>query len=675
MVIATGSYTPMLGVAGVMGQAELSLARRFDELHQLLYTKGGIRPTNAAIEEVTKLVYLRLWATRAGADATIDGVPVAALFQGRVSLDRVVEFAKSAFAIANLSPILGATDASGRVQPLWPIDEPFRLANSEVLDAATELIDEIVTDEQREVSDPLGTAFDAFLSGRYDHSGGLGTFLTPSAIARAMADIAFTLRDPLRHWDRASPVMADPFCGTGRFLVSTFEAAEAAGHSDLLGDLLDFGMIGADQSPTATAKSAINLMLYGASTPHAFHVADSITAPSLDALRGKLQLVLTNPPFGGGKYTSPEGVRRTAREIESLTGKASIDPALAGTVRSLDLLAPDGILGIVLPDGLVDGRQINELLEFRADLRVVANVSLPTATFALSGTVAKTSAVFIQKSRRAPGARTILARVEHVGFVRQAGKAAIDPEGSDVPAVVAAISDAIALDESADPLVQVSKSPLVASVAAGALASLDPSRIDPVAVAARVRLEKQGGVRLADYLTARRKQAQRRVDLGTSFVSVLHVDALGVVSWPDADNYNPTTPGQIAFANEILVSLLNPSKLRAAVVPPSRDRILCSSEFGVFKSSIDPYAVLGLLYHPDVQAQLRPLGRGTSSSRRRIGATDVLDLIVPSVEPEALSALGASVRKAMSAVEQGRATLFQNYGIDSIADQELQEES
>ena len=659
-----GSFdVPMLGVAGDLGHAELALARRFDELHQLLYAKGGVRPTNAAIEEVSKLLFLRLWATRAGESASIHGAPVGDLFRGHVSPARIVEFAKRAFVEANLSPVLGATDSFGCAQPLWPVDEPFRLTNPEVLHHAARLVDEVVSDERRRVADPLGTAFDAFLSGRYDHSGGLGTFLTPSSIARAMADVAFGLADPLSGWDGVSPLIADPYCGTGRFLVAAFEAAETRSDGATLSDLLNSGLMGADQAPTAIAKSAINLMLYGASTPHVFSVSDSVTASPLDRLRGSLQLILTNPPFGGGKYDDVEGLRRTTTAIPSLRGKSAIDPALACTVRALDLLAPDGVLGIVLPDGIVDGRHFDELIDRANDLSVAANISLPTSTFALSGTVAKTSAVFIKK--RTPVHRTILARAEHVGFVRQAGKAALDPSGSEVPEVVTGIEKALTLGDSPVPLIHVSKSPLVASISSEALMSLDPSRIDPAALASRSRLEQQGGVRLSEYLSSRRKQSQKGLDAGLTFVSVLHVDALGVVSWPDAEKYEPTTPGQIAHAGEVLISLLNPSKLRAAVIPQSRARVICSSEFGVFKAQVDPYAVLGILYHPDVQAQLKPLGRGTSSSRRRISASDVLGLVVPRLDRRELHALGAEVAAAMGQVEEGRSTLFRRYGISA----------
>lgn len=653
---------PILGVAGDFGHAELALARRFDDLHQLLYTKGGVRPTNAAIEEVAKLLYLRLWATRAKGEAIVDGRPVSDLFARGVAADQIVDFAKAAFTKANLSTVLGATDPDGKPQPLWPVDEPFRLANAEVLAAAAALVDEIVSDDRRAVADPLGTAFDAFLSGRYDHSGGLGTFLTPSSIARAMADIAFGVRDPLSMgWDAKSPLIADPYCGTGRFLVAAFEAAENGAGKGTLAALLNYGLVGADQSPTATAKSAMNLMLYGATAPRVFTVADSVTTPALDKLVGKIPLILTNPPFGGGKYSDTEGLRRTASAIGSLGKQTSIDPALACTVRAIDLLAPDGVLGIVLPDGIVDGRHFDELLSRNGEVSVVANVSLPTSTFALSGTVAKTSAVFLQK--KSAVARTVLARVEHVGFLRQAGKAAPDPAGSELPDVVSGVAKALTLGEHPEPLVQVSEVPLVASVASHALSSLDPSRIDPSALASRGRLEDAGGIRLGELLVSHRKRPQKDRDADLAFVSVLHVDALGVVSWPDAESYAPITAGQVAHSGEILVSLLNPSKLRAAVVPALRDRVVCSSEFGVFESLADPYAVLGLLYHPDVQAQLKPLGRGTSSSRRRISPHDVLDLVVPRLTSDEMALLGAAVAEAMVQVERGRASLFESYGI------------
>jgi hypothetical protein len=107
------------------------------------------------------------------------------------------------------------------------------------------------------------------------------------------------------------------------------------------------------------------------------------------------------------------------------------------------------------------------------------------------------------------------------------------------------------------------------------------------------------------------------------------------------------------------VSLLNPARLRATVLPKPAQ---VSAEFGVFAAHGDPYAILGLLYTPAVRAQLRPLGTGTSSSRRRIDVADVLSLIVPKLDPAALDALARAVRNAQRQISTARAALYTLYG-------------
>jgi predicted RNA methylase len=542
--------------------------------------------------------------------------------------------------------------ADGSTRPVWPYDEPFRLAEPTVLQTALALVNDILGAGTR-VADPLGTAFDAFLSGRYDHSGGLGTYLTPSSVARMMADVVLELLPPNALTDVKAPVIADPFCGTGRFLVAAFDAAEER-HADIdLAGLLDGGLVGADQSTSAIAKSGLNLLLYGAQRPEVYVVADSMTDPGLDRLRGTLTAVLTNPPFGGGKYADALGIRRTSTLFPSIRPNKPMDPAVAGLALSLELLRPGGVLGIVLPEGIVNGRQFQDILS-NPNFHVVASVSLPTVTFALSGTVAKTSAVFIRRVAR--GERTVLARVDHVGFIKQAGRAVSDPMGSEIPAVAKALVAALRSNYPSSEIETVSAHPLVASVPSDGLTSVDPNRLDPEAVKSRHELLAAGGVSLRTLLTTGKKRRVRRGD-GVPFVSVLHVDAFGTVDWSEAGRYEPITSGQAAESGDVLVSLLNPSKLRAAVIWDEAPQVECSVEFGVFQTPHDPYAILGLLYAPQVQAQLRPLGSGTSSSRRRISPEDVLDLVVPLCTDEQLADLGARVKSFVSAIEKGRVEL------------------
>jgi hypothetical protein len=120
------------------------------------------------------------------------------------------------------------------------------------------------------------------------------------------------------------------------------------------------------------------------------------------------------------------------------------------------------------------------------------------------------------------------------------------------------------------------------------------------------------------------------------------------------------TPGILAEVGELIVSLLNPANLRAAVVPPG-EAVQVSAEFGVFRSTVDAHAVLALLYSPDVRAQLRPLGTGTSNSRRRITAGDVLALVVPKLDHCTVDDLAATVRSAHQVVAAARTRLRAAY--------------
>ncbi len=641
---------PPLGTSGDVTTNELQLAAQIDKLHQLIYVRGGLNSTNAAIEEVEKLIYLRyssLVEPNVYAQHHLDAI---ALFDNPLAQSPLIPKLKLMFSVAQSNSSLRMRLPDGSEESLWPSDEPFRLTNELVAAEAIQLVNSILAGKDS-LSDPIGTAFDAFLSGRYDHSGGLGTYLTPSSIARFMAEIAISLSCPSLLSD-SEQLIIDPFCGSGRFLIAGYQAIMEHERSESNSHALE-KIMGTDQSSSAIAKSALNLLLYGAKTPRTFVTEDSIGDGTLDSYSGKFPLVLTNPPFGGGKYDSLTGIDLAKKYFPSITS-AKIDPAIGGIARGLELLSEQGVMAIVLPDGIVNGKHFQDAVRSKR-FEVVASVSLPTSTFSLSGTVAKTSAVFIRKCSGTPS--VILARAEHIGFIRKSGKAIADPDGSDIPALTERIKWVISEAPSEGPLRIFSDQPLIASVPRDGLTTIDPNRFDAAALEARNTIVRSGGVPLETYGNALRKRRAGKETGELPFVSVLHVDAYGSVDWVQVNSYHPVTPGQIAHSNDLIVSLLNPSKLRAAVIPSHIPTVECSSEFGVFSGFKFPYAILALLHDPEVAVQLRPLGAGTSSSRRRISPQDVLDLMVPKLPPHQLAELDLQVREHITTMEESRLTL------------------
>ena len=163
-------------------------------------------------------------------------------------------------------------------------------------------------------------AFDVFLRGRYDHAGGLATHLTPHTVVTHLARLAVSDLDLLATQPH-TPVIGDPCCGTGRFLLGALREVRA-GLTDLdpddperkrrerhLAALSQDGLLGADQSVSSVAKARVNLLLHDIPHPFVFAVDDSVTSSFLDPMIGQLRLILTNPPFGDGKYAIPTGLR------------------------------------------------------------------------------------------------------------------------------------------------------------------------------------------------------------------------------------------------------------------------------------------------------------------------------------------------------------------------------
>ena len=170
------------------------------------------------------------------------------------------------------------------------------------------------------------------------------------------------------------------------------------------------------------------MLLYGEDHSQLLKVDDSITDTHVDKLVGKFDLILTNPPFGAGKYDDPKGLAKMRKEELELelgwkwkagdrSKKKAIDkadPAALFVDRNLQLLKPGGRLLIVVPDGILcnsgdayireyimgsKDEETGEFLGGKAILKAV--VSLPTETFAISGTGAKTSFIYVQKKKHA----------------------------------------------------------------------------------------------------------------------------------------------------------------------------------------------------------------------------------------------------------------------------------
>lgn len=631
---------------------KVALARRFDELHEFIYRRGGVRPVNAAIDELCKLLLLRVHLARYP-DLLLGGLPLAQVMDPaylRAQGTSAPRLVRSAFDEVNVHADYQWADSGG----FFLEGDSLRLTEPEVLAEAVALVLAIPVPGERESGaddrlaeeDAAGLAFEVFLRGRYEHSGGLGTYLTPEPVVEAMTRMAVGLI-PLNRLAADDLLIGDPCSGTGRFLISAMRHVEsrqrATGTADPSGveRLRQTAFFGADQSDSSLLKARLNFLMYGVTRPRLLRVDDSLTADGVVSLVGKFDVILTNPPFGGGKYDRPEGMATMRRDdLGTVAGwgwrRAAFakrwrldraDPAVLFWDFDLSLLRPRGVLAIVLPDGALGPKYswLHDALVRGVDGRgakaeLLGVVSLPRQTFALSGTAAKTSFLVLRRpeGKSSPG-EVFLARSEHVGYTQRAGQLAADPEGNDLPEIAAAF--AAHTSGFSVPIGGWSVVP-----AAAMQRDLDANRTVSV-------VGREGVPRLADLATSRPKRARIRGERDSYFLSILHVGGDCLVDWVSARNYAPKTPGRECREGDVLVSCLNPQIPRVAFIPKGAGDGLCSAEFAVLQPANVDAARLALLLRTDEMTRyLASAGRGTSSSRRRIDVNQILDAPIPSVE-------------------------------------------
>ena len=484
-----------------------------------------------------------------------------------------------------------------------------------------------VTNEVKQLcsgSDSLGLAFDTLLRGKWESGEGLGTHLTPEEVVGPMVQMALASVDlPTSANSTHDLLLGDPCGGTGRFAYSFAAQLRRRGHApERLSAMLRLY----DQSALSVDFARLNFAFDGL-TPQFARVDDSLTCTALSEEIGRYLAVATNPPFGTSKYRwTPDLQEALGPEILAAIGMRQVgdlcDPALLFLFRCLDLLVLEGVLAIVLPDGILHARWFKETLfcyerSRTCRLAVLAVVSLPAVTFSLGGTVAKTSFLLVRKSKHGDNARLYVAAASHVGFKKRGNRRAADPAGNDLPQILADYLRGRELKgqwlkewrtvERLMPALLLSKH------------SAPSSGTRPLFRLARLRQERGVGI--------------ERTKGDWYHVSVLDVDRTGAIDIAAASTNEPATPPQACCAGDVLVSCLNPKIWRVAVVPNIPGVWTCSGEFAVLMphNGMDAWKLAITLHQRAVAEGATALAGGTSSSRQRVNKAALLGLPVPDI--------------------------------------------
>lgn len=202
----------------------------------------------------------------------------------------------------------------------------------------------------------------------------MGAHFTPPDVAETLVRLAFA------EWSGPPPVVCDPACGGGAFLVAAAEHLRRGGVEPRA--IVERHLVGIDLDPGAAATTREALIVWAAG-----HGVDSVT-PRVevgDSLLGAhgvggVDVVVGNPPFqnqlgGGTARSAGERTVLAARFGDAALGY--VDTAALFQLAALDLVGPDGVVALILPRSFLVARDARAVRDRVLDVGVVRAVWLP----------------------------------------------------------------------------------------------------------------------------------------------------------------------------------------------------------------------------------------------------------------------------------------------------------
>lgn len=261
----------------------------------------------------------------------------------------------------------------------------------------------------------LGNAYEYLLS-LMASQGDAGQFRTPRHIIDFMVDVMNPTKD-----DK----VLDPACGTGGFLVSSYQHILKQ-HDGKKNNALTSGdrkklmknFEGYDIDPTMVRIAQVNMYLHQIKNP-LIHNYDTLSSD--DRWNDKYDVVLANPPF-----MSPKGGIRPH-------AKFSIKPSRSEVLfvdYIMNHLRPKGRAAIIVPDGILFRADAGykQLRKNLLENGLYAVVSLPSGVFQPYAGV-KTSILLIDNDLTKKTDEVLFLKVENDGFGLGAQRKPIDKNG------------------------------------------------------------------------------------------------------------------------------------------------------------------------------------------------------------------------------------------------------
>jgi type I restriction enzyme M protein len=219
----------------------------------------------------------------------------------------------------------------------------------------------------------LSLLYESMLKEMRDAAGDAGEFYTPRPVVQFMV----TVTDP-----KIGETVLDPACGTGGFLVETFEHLKKQQKSTKDFDLIqESSLFGGEAKPLPYLLGQMNLLLHGFENPK-IDPGNSLRFPITEiGEKDRFDIIITNPPFGGEEEKGILGNFPEDRRIAETTFlflQLIMRKLRRGTAKR-----KGGRCGVIVPNGtLFDNKGIKIREDLIRDFNLHTIVRLPKGVFA-----------------------------------------------------------------------------------------------------------------------------------------------------------------------------------------------------------------------------------------------------------------------------------------------------
>lgn len=216
-------------------------------------------------------------------------------------------------------------------------------------------------------------------------AGNAGEYYTPRAVTQFAVDMV----DP-----RLGESILDPACGTGGFLACAVEHIRNQDVKTPKQELqLQASIRGVEKKPLPHLLCTTNMIVHRIDTPTGIVHDNTLSRPLREiTLRDRVDVVLTNPPFGG---MEEDGIENNFPA--DFRTRETADLFL---VLIVELLKAGGRAAVVLPDGTLFGEGVKTRIKERllAECNLHTIVRLPKGVFAPYTSI-KTNVLFFEKGK------------------------------------------------------------------------------------------------------------------------------------------------------------------------------------------------------------------------------------------------------------------------------------